>query len=123
MKIQLTLECVSMSLEEHLQPAVQIMPQGEHLLTILRDSMQNNFYVNDKLKSVEDLDTAKTLVKNFINMCRSGGFNLTKFISNNKELLISIPEDKRRPGVKDLNLPVGRALDIQWNIYKKLFFL
>ena len=53
-----------------------------------------------------------------MNICRSGRFNLTKFISNNKELLISIPEDKRRPGVKDLNLPVGRALGIQWNIYK-----
>ena len=58
--------------------------------------------MDDLLKSVKDLDTAKTLVKNFINMCRSGGFNLTKFISNCKELLISIPEDKRRPGVKDL---------------------
>ena len=66
------------------------------------DVIQNNFYVDDLLKSVKDLDTAKTLVKNFINMCRSGGFNLTKFISNCKELLISIPEDKRRPGVKDL---------------------
>ena len=57
-----------------------------------------------------------------MNICRSGGFNLAKFISNNKELLISIPEDKRRPGVKDLNLPVDRALGIQWNIYKRLFF-
>ena len=55
-------------------------------------------------------------------MCRSGGFNLTKFISNNKKLLISIPEDKRRPSVKDLNLLVERALGIQWNIYKRLFF-
>ena len=54
-------------------------------MTILRDVMQNNFYVNDKLKSVKDLDTAKTLVKNVINMSRSGRFNLTKFISNNKE--------------------------------------
>ena len=58
--------------------------------------------MDDLLKSVKDLDTAKTIVKNVINMCRSGGFDLTKFISNSKELLISIPEDKRRPGVKDL---------------------
>ena len=78
--------------------------------------------MDDLLKSVKDLDTAKTLVKNFINMCRSGGFNLTKFISNNKKLLISIPEDKRRPSVKDLNLLVERALGIQGNIYKRLFF-
>ena len=47
-------------------------------------------------------------------MCRSGGFNLTTFISDSKELLIFIPEDKRRPGVKDSNLlrgmPVEKAL-------------
>ena len=46
-------------------------------------------------------------MKNVINMCRSGGFNLTKFASNSKELLISIPEDKMRPGVKDSNLLGG----------------
>ena len=89
------------------------------------DVIQSNFYVDDLLKSVKDLDTAKTLVNNVINMCRSGGFNLTKFISNRKELLISIPEDKRRPGVKDLNLlgaiPAERALGIQWNISKDYF--
>ena len=42
------------------------------------DVIQNNFYVDDLLKSVKDLDTAKTLVKNVINMCSSGGLNLTK---------------------------------------------
>ena len=91
------------------------------------DVIQNNFYVDDLLKSVKDLDTAKTLVKNVINMCKSGGFNLTKFISNSRELLISIPEDKRRPGIKDLTLlgdiPVERALGIQWNISKDYFSL
>ena len=61
--------------------------------------IQNNFYVDDLLKSVKDLDTAKALVKSVINICRSGGFNLLKFISNIRELLISIPEDKRRLGV------------------------
>ena len=100
------------------------------------DVIRNNFYVDDLLKSVNDLDPAKTpvknvinmcrsVVKNVINMCRSGGFNLKKFISNSKELLISIPEDKSRPGVKDLNLlvgiPVEKALGIQWNISKDYF--
>ena len=89
------------------------------------DVIRSNFYVDDLLKSVEDLDRAKTLVKNVINMCRSGGFNLAKFISNSKELLISIPEDKRRPGLKDLNLlasmPVEKALGNQWTIAKDYF--
>ena len=46
-------------------------------------------------------------------------------ISDSKELLISIPEDTRRPGVKDSNLirgiPVEKALRIQWNIAKYYF--
>ena len=64
-------------------------------------------------------------MKNVINMCRSGGFNFRQFISDNKELLISIPHDKRKPSVKDLDLlgimPVEKALCIQWNIAKDYF--
>ena len=42
------------------------------------DVIQNNFNVDDLFKLVKDLYTAKTLVKNvIINMCRSGGLNLT----------------------------------------------
>ena len=97
----------------------------EESLKEAADMIQNNFYVDDLLKSVKELDTAKTLVKNLINMCSSGGFNLTKFISNSKELSISIPEDKRRSGVRDLNLlggmPVAKTLGIQWNILKDYF--
>ena len=78
--------------------------------------IQNNFYVHDLLKSVEDLHTAKTLVKNVINVIRSDGFNFMNFLSNSKELLIYIPGNKMRPGVKDLNLlgnmPVEKELGI-----------
>ena len=81
--------------------------------------------INDLLMLVEDLDTAKTLVKNDINMCRSCEFNLTNFISISKELLIPIPDNKSRPGVKDLDLlecvPVDKALSIQWNIAEDYF--
>ena len=87
--------------------------------------IQSNFYVDDLLKSVEDLDTAKILVKNVTNMCRSSGFNLTKFISNSKELLISIPDNKIRPSVKNLDvlggMPAEKALGIQWNRAKDYF--
>ena len=48
------------------------------------DVIQKNFYIYDLLKSIEVLDTAKILVKNVINMYRSGGFNLMKIISNSK---------------------------------------
>ena len=37
-------------------------------------------------------------------MCSAGGFNLTRFISNNKLVLMIIPENHRREGVKDADL-------------------
>ena len=35
------------------------------------DAVQNNFYVDDLLRSVGDLDTAKVFVNNIISMCMS----------------------------------------------------
>ena len=65
------------------------------------------------MKSDDDRKTAKILGKNIADMCKSGGFQLKKFISNNRELLISIPEDQIRNGVKDAHwigdLPTEKA--------------
>ena len=72
--------------------------------------------MDDLLKSIDDPKTAMILVKNVVEMCKGGGFHLTKFISNNRELLISIPEDQSRNGVKTANLigdlPIEKALGI-----------
>ena len=55
------------------------------------DTLKNNFYVYDMMKSVASVAEAITLVKNVRGMCRAAGFGLTKFVSNSKELLMSIP--------------------------------
>ena len=82
--------------------------------------VRSNFYLDDLLQSVDDPETAMILVKNVVDICKSGGFHLSKFISNNRELLISTPEDQRRNGVKNADLigdfPTEKALGIQWNI-------
>ena len=92
----------------------------EAATTLLR-----NFYVDDLLKSMKDVQSARQLVQKVINMCKSGGFNLTKFLSNSKELLATIPEEKRKEGVKDKDLsgdlPNDKALGICWNIEKDTF--
>ena len=54
-------------------------------------------------------------------MCAAGGFNLTKLISNRKNVLMSIPDTHRREGVKDTDLvkeelPTERALGVTWNV-------
>ena len=56
-------------------------------------------------------------------MCTAGGFNLTKFICNRKNVLMSIPDIHRREGVKDTDLvkeelPTERALGVYWNVKK-----
>ena len=56
-------------------------------------------------------------------MCSAGGFNLTKFISNNNLVLMSIPENHRREGVKDAGLvneelPTERSWGVHWNVEK-----
>lgn len=75
-------------------------------------TVKKNFYVDDCLKSIDDEDTA-------INLCTKGGFRLTKWSSNSRKLLNSIPEDERAQGFQDLDLnmdslPMERALGIQW---------
>ena len=65
---------------------------------------REKFYVDDLLKSVNSEDDAIKLIKIVRAMCSEGGFRLTKFVSNSKKVLYSIPETFRRNGVKDKDL-------------------
>ena len=73
------------------------------------------------LKFVESKEVAIKLVKNFIGMCLKGGFKLTKFISNSREVFTTIPEERHHQKIKDQDLnigdlPVERSLGVHWNI-------
>ena len=50
--------------------------------TDVTDTLNRNFYVDDLLKSVKDVNTAIKLLHDVISMCADGGFRLTKFLSN-----------------------------------------
>ena len=82
-----------------------------------------NFDVDDLLKSVKTEKYAVDLIKRVKEMCAAGGFNLTKFICNRRNVLMSIPDIHRREGVKDADLgkedlPTERALRVYWNVEK-----
>ena len=66
--------------------------------------LRRNFYVDDGLKSVSSVPEAVYLMKQAKEMCRRGGFNLCKFISNKREILQEIPEQDRADAVKNLDL-------------------
>ncbi|KAI0241411.1 hypothetical protein LSAT2_027953, partial [Lamellibrachia satsuma] len=85
-----------------------------------------NFYVDDCLKSVRTEDEAIELIRDLSGACAKGGFRLTKWISNKRTVLNSVPEDERAKEVKDLDfdhtdLPLGRALGIQWCVETDTF--
>ena len=73
------------------------------------------------LKSVASVPEAIAVVKNVRGMCRTGGFRLTKYVSNSKELLMSIPQKDRRQEATAQRLleripDNERALGVLWNI-------
>ena len=78
-----------------------------------------NFYVDNVLRSVPSVRDALTLIQEVTDLCKRGGFNLTKFISNKKDVLFQIPDELRRNGAKDKDLtgslPIERALGIFWD--------
>ena len=86
----------------------------ETTATLLR-----NFYVDDLLKSVPSVRDALTLIQEITDLCKRGGFKLTRFISNKKDVLFRIPDALRRDGAKDKGLagglPIERALGIFWD--------
>ena len=87
---------------------------------------QRNFYVDDMLKSSKDVTTAIELIKKVQGICKAGGFNLTKFLSNNIEVIKSIPEEYCRSNIDFKELECGeaqkeRALGVIWNIQKDTF--
>ena len=92
---------------------------GKDVATIL----ERNFYVDDMLKSFPTAEEAITVIQQVKDTCSNGGFNLTKFISNNTAVLKSIPDNSQRAAIKDEELALGclredKALRVKWNTEK-----
>ena len=87
-------------------------------------TLKRNFYVDDLLKSVKNVSTAVKLIQDVSKVCSDGSFQLTNFISDEVQILSSIPTEDRRRGVKNVNisdevdLPTEKAFGICWNIEK-----
>ena len=81
--------------------------------------VRNNFYVDDDLRSVSTPEAANSLVKTTKMLCRKGGFNLHKYVSNQKAVIDCMPQDDCSKVLQNLDLtkdvlPVECALGVQW---------
>ena len=65
---------------------------------------KGKFYVDDCLKSVPTNPKAGKLVGKLHELLSRGGFRLTKWISNSKKVMDSVPESEKAPSVKNHNL-------------------
>jgi hypothetical protein len=72
--------CANFALQRAAQEAASEFPPD-----VIRSVMED-FYVDDLLRLVRTEDEAHTLVQGVQRVCEMGGFHLTKFVSNNKDV-------------------------------------
>ena len=87
------------------------------------ETILKHFYVDDLLHSMDLIEQSKLNVAHVRECLKNRCFNLTKFISNSKELLSSIPPEHRAKEIRELDLdsdtlPIERALGQFWNADK-----
>jgi hypothetical protein len=71
------------------------------------ESVNNDFYVDDFLKSCTSAQQASRLVTQLCSLLSMGGFRLTKWVSNSHEVLSKIPEAERSAKICSLHLLDG----------------
>ena len=84
-------------------------------------SVRESFYVDDFLDSYPNAVTASTQLKDVTKLVAKGGFELTKWVSNNRNVIMSVPEAKRAKELIGLDLestelPVEKVLGLIWNV-------
>lgn len=91
-----------------------------------RDIANRSFYVDDLLMSVSSPREASVLAQQLRMLLHRGGFRLTKWMSNHKQVLHSIPPEDRHVDMKEVELsrtalPVERALGVMWDLHLDRF--
>lgn len=90
---------------------------------LVRDTIFRNMYVDDCIKSFDNKIDVKIVVDGVTRLLKEGGFNLTKFVVNDDELLEQIPVEKRASVVKDITPNMeGKVLGLKWNISNDTFY-
>ena len=82
------------------------------------NAVSKNFYMDDFLKSVNDVATASMLQQEMTSLLARGGFRLTKWSSSSREVLSRIPSHELACPTLNLdldNLPMERTLGMKWN--------
>ena len=90
------------------------------------DTLRRSFYMDDMIRSVDSVDTAKKLIPDMMSLLERGGFMLGKFMSTHREVIDTVPQDLRAKSLQELpledsTLPQESALGLQWNVEGDFF--
>ena len=100
--------------------------QSQEFRAEVVQTVLQNFYVDDCLKSVATEEEAITMCQDLMKICSHGGFRLTKWVSNRRKVLDSIPKAELAKEMKTLDLdqdelPMERALGLNWCVESDTF--
>ena len=89
------------------------------------ERVDKNFYVDDCLKSVPE-EAAIPLVEQLRELLALGGFRLTKWLSNSREVIRTLPEPEKAKSIAEMDLdkdglPSERALGVLWSVEEDNF--
>ena len=98
----------------------------EHFSEEVISTVRNNFYVDDCLKSLPTEGETSQLASDLRALLLRGDFRLTKWFSNNRRVLETIPVDEHAKEAKTLDLgkdglPVERVLGVKWSVESDTF--
>lgn len=88
------------------------------------ETVNRDMYVDDMMKSTSTTEKAISLASQLRTLLKKGGFRLTKWYSNDREVMATIPESERAKSVVNLELeqlPTESALGLKWNIEEDKF--
>ena len=89
---------------------------------LIKDTVLQAFHVDDLLKSVQSAEEVTLVINETRQVIHCGGFKLTKFVINDKQLLETIDVDDRASEVRSVVPDMcSRALGIQWHANEDSF--
>ena len=93
--------------------------------TVVKNAVLDGFYVDDCLTSVDEKAHLSTLVNELPETLDRHGYEITKILVNDPDVLSSVPRERRAEEVKDLT-PTDQvhtyALGIRWEVNSDTFY-
>ena len=90
--------------------------------SLLSHAILDCTYVDDCLVSVNKKGEALSIIHDLPELMKTGGFVLTKFAVNDRDLALEVPSEDRSPTIHEFSSSsVGKALGVRWNVHDDVF--